>query len=191
MFATYVFCLLFTGMEGDSILKQDLKAIRELQREKRAVELVKVLNLSPDQVTMLKAVKAEVDRLKQDRETLRKQLEQTYGGTIHQVRQTLESGEEPDTASLDQLKAFKRETHMQKKTFRLKMQLAVMPLEDFLNDEQKASIKALSKDAIKKRAGKGKFGRRQAGQNQKHRMIQKAKRHWARVLLSDAFIQAL
>ena len=176
MLLSFMF-FLFNGVGGNSILKEDIKAIKTFQREQKAVVLAQKLNLTPLQVSTLKDVKASLDTLKQEKQAAIQAFEAQNAPFIKGVRQTYESGNEPDPQSLEQMKELRRQFQAKRQEFKLRRQLAAIPLENLLTPDQRAQILEITKAHFKQRSRKPRF--------------QKIKQQWARILVSDAFIKAI
>ena len=172
-----ILLFLFNGMGEHSILKDDLNVIRTYQKKQKSVELARQLNLTAEQITVLKDIKTQADRLKQEREKAQLAFEKQHAPFVKTIRETYEAGKQPDSQSLEKLKDLQRHNQMKRKEFQLQLQIAALPLENLLTREQKTQIAEISKERHKNK------GPRPKTRNMK--VI------WAKILLSDTFMKAI
>ena len=156
--------------ELDPSIKENLKAIKEIHQDKKVQKLAQTLNLSPDQIQKLKAVKVEINKIHELATPEFNALQDRMATTAEQLRQVLENNGTDETL-VQELKTIRNEMKTWRKKLRLNLQIAALDLEGLLEPNQ---IKAL------RELGERKPKQKRSGKHSKRRL--------AKILLSDAFL---
>lgn len=188
---------------GDAITQnEDVKFIKDFEKAQRAAELAELLALDATQIETLTAIKADVDGIKADGEIARAEFQERVAETAAAVRANIEAnGEfsEEDRAAMGELRAERRQFKSDQRTL---IKAATLGLRDLLTEDQKAALKeAMQARRAEMGQGQGQ-GQRPQAQGQRGQRASKERgqrgqrgdrmmRKLARVLLSDAFHDAL
>ncbi len=153
---------------------EDLKFIREWQRDQKMRALASQLALTPEQVSAFRGLKERVDALNADYAIRLESVENELAEAAKQVRQRLESGEVLGPSDQAALKSSRSRWRVLQKEKRLKLGLLALDLENILTEPQKRLLRTKARDSAGRRAssGRGASLRRKA----------------ARLLLSEAFL---
>lgn len=195
----------FFTVAGDRISQnEDVQYIRDYHKAERAAALVDVLQLDAAQIETLKAIKADLDAIKADSEVERAEFEERVAAAAAIARAEIEATGEMSEANQAIMEELKIERHQIRSDKRTRMKAAAIGLRDFLTDEQKQALKesmrAMRSQRIvfsRESGGEARMMRQQRksrgdeGSKSRERGRDRIERKLSRLLLSDAFINAL
>lgn len=170
----------------------DLRYIRDWERNRIAGDLAAILNLDDGQITQLREYRAKVDAVNAEIQPRLDAARQAVEVEAARIRGHLENGGELTQTDKDKLKETRKAVRQIRKEKRLKMRLATLGMDDLLNSNQIQTLKdfLISKnfDRIRKHASKARA--REANRGQRKRALNRAKYRVAKLLLSDGFLNS-
>ena len=136
---------------------EDLKFIRSFEKDQRLKALADALSLSGEQADQLRAMRAEVDRIKEGFSERKQTLTQELETTAKAIRQRLEGGGSFEETDKQQIADIRRRYTRVKKEEWLNIGLAVLNIGDVLTDEQKQVLRhtSLRHDGVGNRSKRG------------------------------------
>ncbi len=161
---------------------EDIQFIREWRQRQRAQEIAALLALNPEQTETLRAVKTDVDAIRDELNTQRDALREEAAATAKEIRSRIEQTGVMTADDEAALGAYRQKLRQLRRQQRLRVALATTDLEGLLTESQKQAMR----DYANLRAGRGEARRK--GRGMARRLSRAA---GARLLLSDAFIGSL
>lgn len=192
---------------------EDIQFIRNWEKEQRLKSLAADLALSNEQADQLRAMRAEVDRVKERFSGQKDALKAELEAAARTVRQRIENGGSFENSDKEQMAAIRERFAKVKKEERLNIGLAILNIDSVLTDEQKQMLRRKARQVgarAKSKRGEGRTGQRmengergefkraEAKQSRRSRGEKRFSRRGgssegrlARILLSDGFLKNL
>ncbi len=208
--------LAFAGSPRAAKDNEDLRYIRKWQLQQKAAVLAGELHLSADQAATLRRVKGAVEAIEAEYKPRFDELEQRTDTLAAQVRARIESSGSLSEADQTALRDLRRQHQALRKEQRERIETTAAELEGFLSEEQIAILRARAhehRDQIRERLrdvgpeqraelrqrfrDRGELREHRAekrehrAEKRGERALERRKHIAARLLLSDAFIDAL
>lgn len=194
---------------GEKSVRQneDVQFIKQWQKDQLGKAVFEALALTQNQMDQLKAMRAEVDRIKSEYETPNQELVTEFETTAKVIRDKIEAGGSYESQDREALQAIRQSIGKNKRKERLEIGLAVLDLQELLTEEQ---TRALRETVVRHRGaaegqegrertrskrnasrGNGSFEQAEKGSNRRfskqRRRGSQERRGLARILLSDSF----
>ncbi|CAM2069450.1 LTXXQ motif family protein [Sulfidibacter corallicola] len=179
------------GFKHAEQINEDLVYIHQHIMDQKAAELAGILDLSDEQVTSLRAVRADVDAIKAAHEPTIEAAREALNTAAADIRAQLEAGAELSDAQKEQLKALRDAVRQAGRDMKGEIREASQGLDDLLTDAQTAAMRdffianrperdqSAEDGESRRRRGRG-FGRRAKRGGDRSGQF--------RILLSDAFL---